>query len=302
MKKLLSSLILAGSTVFALIACEQTDSTDLASGTFETNEVTISSELAGKIIGMYVCEGQRLDSGVVAALIDTVQLDLKRKMLKTQRLGALAKRPDAAAQMAVLEKQIATAMTEKERVTALVAAKASPQKQLDDINGQIELLHKQLVSLKSSLANASSGVNAELMSLDVQIEQVEDMIAKSRMATPISGTVLRTYAEQGEFAVAGKPLFSMANLETLYLRAYITSDQLNSLKIGQSVAVESDGSGESGKRYDGVISWISSKAEFTPKTVLTRNERANLVYAVKVQVKNDGYLRIGMYGAIKAVK
>lgn len=295
MKRTALPMILAALT---LISCRKPDTGFIASGTFESDEVTVSSELNGKLVNFSAREGQTIDSGATLAVIDTVQLDLKRKLLVVTKGGTESKRPDASAQIAVIQKQIATAQTEKARVSSLIAAKAAPAKQLDDINGQIDLLKKQLASLKSQLSKASSGVDAEASGIDIQIAQIEDQIARSRIASPIKGTIIRTFAENGEFAAAGKPLFTVTNLDTLWLRAYISADQLNSFKLNQPVTVETDGDGKLGKKYPGTITWISSKAEFTPKTILTKDERANLVYAVKVAVKNDGFLRIGMYGSL----
>ena len=200
--------------------------------------------------------------------------------------------------MAVLEQQIATAKTEKKRVENLLKANAATTKQLDDVNAQIAVLEKQLAASKTTLESTDEGMSSDNKALDIQIQQLEDQLTKCRIVSPATGVVLTKYAEKGELAGAGKALFKVANLDNMILRAYITNEQLTQIKIGQKVTVTAD-FGEEQKQYEGTISWVSAKSEFTPKTIQTRDERANLVYAIKVSVKNDGYLKIGMYGNVK---
>jgi HlyD family secretion protein len=221
-----------------------------------------------------------------------LQLQLNAKAVKNQFV-------DISKQTAALEQQIATTKTEKRRIENLLKSEAATTKQLDDINSQIAVLEKQLEAAKTSMQQANSGVSDTESGVAVQIAQLNDQIKNSIIQSPITGTILTKYAEQGELAMPGKVLFKVADMENVYLRVYITADLLANVKIGQQVSVFADQGKSEQKKYDGTITWISDKAEFTPKTILTKNERASLVYAVKVLVKNDGYLKKGMYGEIK---
>jgi len=202
-------------------------------------------------------------------------------------------------QVASLQQQITTAGTERARVSNLLASGAANQKQLDDINAQIKVLEKQLKATRQTLENNTKGIHGESEALEDQVAQIEDQLQKSRISSPIDGTVLVKYAEAGELATPGRSLFKVADMKNMTLRAYVTADQLAQLKVGQTVKVNAEFGSEANKAYQGKVAWISSKAEFTPKTIQTRDERANLVYAVKVSVKNDGDLKIGMYGGIR---
>ena len=204
--------------------------------------------------------------------------------------------------MAAVEQQIETAKTEKKRIENLLKANAINQKQLDDVNAQIAVLEKQQTALKSTLELSTNSISGENEAVQIQIKQIDDQLAKCRIVSPLAGTVLTKYAEKGELASPGKALFKVADIQNIILRAYITNDQLSKLKIGQKVKVYSDSGESDSKEYEGTVSWISAKAEFTPKTIQTRDERANLVYALKIAVKNDGLLKIGMYGNVSLIK
>ena len=219
--------------------------------------------------------------------------------LLTSVKSVQSRRSDIAKQIAATKEQIAKAEKEKKRNENLLKSNAATQKQVDDIDSQLAVLQKQLAAQISTLQNSNQSVTEESSAMEIQVAQVEDQLQKSHIISPINGTVLSKYAEAGELATQGKPLFKIADIENMYLRAYIIADQLTQMKLGQEVKVFAD-YGEDGKReYTGKVTWISDKAEFTPKTIQTRDERANLVYAVKIAVKNDGYLKIGMYGEVK---
>jgi len=285
--------------VFSLSSCHKSATDMDASGTFEATEVIVSSEANGKIMQFDIQEGQDLLAGQRLGYIDTVQLDLRKKQLKASIQAAQTRKPDINAQIAALQQQITTAKIEKIRVENLLKANAATPKQLDDLNAQIEVLQKQLHATKTTLESSSKGINEESGVLSIQIAQVDDQLRKSYITSPIKGTVLVKYSEQGELSMQGKSLFKMADIDNMTLRSYVTADQLAQLKVGQTVNVNAEFGSQDNKAYKGKVSWISAKAEFTPKTIQTRDERANLVYAVKVSVKNDGNLKIGMYGGIK---
>ncbi|ROL59093.1 HlyD family efflux transporter periplasmic adaptor subunit, partial [Bacteroidetes/Chlorobi group bacterium ChocPot_Mid] len=271
----------------------------IASGTFEATEVMVSSEGVGKILSLNITEGSIIKKGEIVGIIDTTQLYLKKLQILASADAVKSRKPDIEKQIAVTEQQIANFEIEKNRIENLMKSNAVPKKQLDDVNAQIALLKKQLVALKSNLDISTRGLNEESNAIAIQIKQIDDQISKCYIKSPINGTVLIKYAEEGEIAMQGKPLFKMADIENMYLRAYIISSQLADIKIGQNVKVVSDYGSNKIKEYSGTVSWISSKAEFTPKTILTKDERANLVYATKIAVKNDGFLKIGMYGKLK---
>ena len=281
-----------------LVSCSNSDGDVDASGTFETTEIIVSTESMGKIMQLNVEEGQQLNFNQRVGYIDTTQLYLKKLQLVASKKALQSRRPDIQKQIAALEQQIETAKTERKRVENLVKAEASTTKQLDDANAQIKVLEKQLEATKSSLENTSNSILGDNEALQIQIEQIEDQLQKCYITSPISGVILTKYAEQGELATPGKALFKIGDVTNMILRAYVTSDQLTQIALGQKVKVYAD-YGEDRKEYEGVVSWISSKSEFTPKTIQTRDERANLVYAVKINTKNDGLLKIGMYGNVK---
>ncbi len=281
-----------------LVSCSNSDGDVDASGTFETTEIIVSTESMGKIMQLNVEEGQQLNFNQRVGYIDTTQLYLKKLQLVASKKALQSRRPDIQKQIAALEQQIETAKTERKRVENLVKAEASTTKQLDDANAQIKVLERQLEAAKSSLETTTNGISGDNEALQIQVEQIEDQLQKCYITSPISGVVLTKYAEQGELATPGKALFKIGDVTNMILRAYVTSDQLTQIALGQKVKVYAD-YGEDRKEYEGVVSWISSKSEFTPKTIQTRDERANLVYAVKINIKNDGLLKIGMYGNVK---
>jgi HlyD family secretion protein len=283
----------------SIISCRNNKNEYDASGSFEAQEIIISAESTGVIRQFEIEEGQELTKGQVIGYIDTTQLRLKKKQLESQISAILSRNPQAKVQIAALELQLKQANRELSRVENLNKAGAATQKQLDDASSQVTILESQLEALKSSLSVTISSLSAETTPVKMQIAQLEDQIAKSRLTSPVSGTVLLKYANENEMAVAGKPLYKIADVSSLILRVYITGDQLPLIKLNQQVKVMVDNGSKTYKEYSGVIEWISSKSEFTPKTIQTKDERANLVYAVKIRVPNDGYLKIGMYGEVK---
>ncbi len=288
-----------GALLFA--SCSNKDGDYDASGAFEATEIIVSSEASGKIEYLNIMEGQQLEKGQQVGLIDTTQLYLQKMNLLSNIKGVRSQQPNIAAQTASIKEQITTLEREKQRTTNLIEANAATQKQLDDINGQIEVLQKQLSASESTLQKSSQNITAQSSSMDIQIEQIEDRLKKSIITSPITGTVLNKYAEEGELANMGTPLFKIADLNNMILRVYVTNDQLSNIKLNNKVQVTVNNSkdSDSNRVYEGTVTWISDKSEFTPKTIQTKNERANLVYAMKVSVKNDGYLKIGMYGEVK---
>ncbi|WP_075560024.1 HlyD family efflux transporter periplasmic adaptor subunit [Parabacteroides timonensis] len=294
--KRLASFAIITTGLFCLAACNRGDNNFDATGTFEATEILVSSEANGKIMELNIEEGDRLDAGAMLGYVDSTQLYLKKMQLAAGLRSVDVRKPDIRKQIAALEQQIATARTEQQRMENLVKAKAGNQKQVDDIVNNIKYLQKQLDAQYSTLNKTTGGADAEAESILYQIMQLDDQLQKSRIVNPQAGTVLVKYAEPGEVTAAGKPLYKIADTDLLYLRAYITADQLSTLKQGQAVRVFAD-YGESDRReYPGTITWISDKSEFTPKGIQTKDERANLVYAIKIAVKNDGYLKIGQYG------
>ena len=323
----MKKIFVASSAALLLCACSNKEKEFDATGTFEATEVTISAKSTGELQTFTVTEGEDLDKGAVVGKIDALQLVLKKQQLETNRNQLSAnkrqlsssrnatnsKRLDLEKQVASINQQIANAKRERQRYTELVNDGAVPRKQLDDINYQIQVLERQLDATReqiksnnASLAQQSAGIGAQMdgidaqyAALEAQISQIDDQIANTDITTPLFGTVLEKYAEQGEFVSPGKPLFKMADTQNMYLRAYVTSAQLQQVKIGQAVKVFADYGNGQKKEYAGTVSWISSRSEFTPKTILTDDERADQVYAVKIAIKNDGYVKIGMYGEVK---
>ncbi|MDW7693594.1 HlyD family efflux transporter periplasmic adaptor subunit [Flammeovirgaceae bacterium SG7u.111] len=284
---------------FLLLSCTEEEKLTDATGVFEATEIIVSSEANGKLLSLQVDEGEELKKGKLVGQIDTTQLYLQKLQLKAQQATVQASRPDISAQIAATEREITKQEYEEKRIEKLLAGDVATQKQLDDIKAQIQILKARLVSQKSSLYKSSSSIDAQVNTIDVQIAQVEDQLGKCKVKSPIDGTVLVKYAEEGEMTATGKALFKIADMDNMILKAYVTSDQLTNLKIGQEIKVLAEFGKEENKEYQGKVTWISSKSEFTPKTIQTQDERANLVYAVKVAVPNDGYLKIGMYGGVK---
>lgn len=294
----ISRIITAAIAVTTLMACGADTDYD-ATGTFESTEVTVSAEQNGRLVWFDIEEGDTVEACREIGLIDTVQLYLKACQIGATKTVYASQRPEIEKQIAATRQQIDKAKLEYDRYTGLVRDGAANQKQLDDAKSQLAVLQKQLAAQLSSLNTSTNSLNAQMSTADVEKLQVMDQLAKCHVYSPISGTVLEKYAEPGEFASVGKPLFKIADIRQMYLRAYVTTAQLQSVKIGQQATVYADyGDGER-REYKGTVTWISSKSEFTPKTILTDDERADLVYAVKIAVDNDGYIKIGMYGEVK---
>lgn len=284
--------------LFILAACSGGKDKYDATGTFETTEVVVSAEASGKLLYMNVEEGMKLQVGQTVGMVDTVQLYLKKLQLEANARSVKGQRPDIRKQIAATQEQIKQAERERDRIKRLLDADAANRKQLDDAESMLQVLRKQLVAQNSTLQNSDQSLSWQSSSVDIQVAQVNDQLTKCRVCAPIEGTVLAQYAEAGEFVAPGTPLFRLGNMEQMYLRAYITSEQLADVRLGQKVKVVADYGGGQQREYEGSVTWIADTSEFTPKNILTKDERANLVYAVKVAVRNDGMLKIGMYGGI----
>lgn len=293
-------------TGFALVmgvwACSDSNNDYDATGAFEAVETIISSEVGGVIRELNIEEGDMLKPGQMIGFVDSTQLSLKKKQLEAQIEALLSRKPNVSIQLAALQNQLTTAKSEKKRIENLVKEDAATTKQLDDINANIETLEKQIAAQRSTLITNINGINMDANSLHYQLLQLEDNIKKCKIINPVKGTLLAKYAEAHEMTQPGRSLYKIADLSVITLRVYITGDQLGTIKLGQKVEVHTDQSQGEMKISEGTITWISDKAEFTPKTIQTKNERANLVYAVKVSVPNDGSYKIGMYGEIKFLK
>lgn len=283
----------------AITACDKKNSNPDATGSFEAIESIVSAEASGVLEEFRLEEGQDLKLEQYIGYIDTTQLYFKKKQLKSQISSILAQKPNIPIQLASFESQLRTLEKEKERFTALVKGDAATQKQLDDINAQVELIKKQIASQRSSLQITKESIEQQADPLAIQIEEINYQLVRSKIINPIKGTVLEKYTEPKEVAFAGKPLYKIADLSLLILKVYVSGKQLSKIKLNQNVKVFIDDKDGAMREYKGEIKWISDKSEFTPKTIQTKEERANLVYAVKINVKNDGFLKIGMYGEIK---
>lgn len=290
--------ILIGTTFF-VTSCRNDENDMDASGTFESVEVMTASEVTGKVISLQLKEGQSVNEGDLIGIVDSTQLYLKKKQMEASITAINNRKPDIKKQLAVILQQLKTAKSEKVRIDKLLKAGAINEKQGDDIEAQIALLEKQVEALQTSLNASSVSISSEEEALKMQLAQIQDQLNKCRLTAPLNGTVLMQYVEQGEIVTPGKPLYKIANLNEMYLKAWFSGAQLSQIKTGQQVKVYSDAGEDNFKEYPGVISWISSESEFTPKTIQSRDERSNLVYAVKIRVKNDGFLKIGMYGGVK---
>ena len=281
-----------------LISCGNNVGDYDATGTFEATEVTVSAEQNGRLMEFDANEGDKVEAGQQVGLIDTVQLYLKAEQIGATKTVYASQRPETEKQIATTREQLAKAKLEYERYSGLVKEGAANQKQLDDAESQMKVLQKQLTAQLSNLNISTNSLNAQISTADVEKLSVLDQLYKCKVISPITGIILESYAERGEYATIGKPLFKVADIDEVYMRAYVTTTQLQNVKLGQQVRVFADyGNGER-KEYEGKVTWISSKSEFTPKTILTDDERADLVYAVKILVENDGYIKIGMYGEV----
>jgi len=290
-------LALAG-TALVMVACGGNEKAYDATGTFEATETTMYAEQSGALLTFTINEGDEVAQGAEVGLTDSTQTWLKIQQLEATKEVYQSQKPDKERQIAVTRQQLAKALREQQRYKELVADGAAPSKMLDDATSQVQVLQKQLDAQVSTLDTQLSTLNSQLSTADVQIQQLRDMLRKCHIVAPTKGTVLEKYVERGEFVTVGKPLFKLADTQDMYLRAYVTSAQLRDIKLGQQVKVFADYGDQQKKEYKGTVSWISSRSEFTPKTILTDDERADLVYAVKIAMKNDGYIKIGMYGEV----
>ncbi len=337
----MKKVLILASLALVMASCGEDNKDYDATGTFEATEVMVSAESSGQLISFQVTEGQLLNYGVTVGQIDARQLSLKRAQLatNTEQLTATdgqldankrqlvanqqataSQQLDLKKQVAAIRQQIANQQRERQRFSELLRDGAVPQKQVDDIDYQIQVLQKQLVATEEQIASQNAalaeqnkgiaaqidgissqqaGVTAQQAGVRNQQALIDDQIAHTFVKSPLAGTILEKYAEQGEFVTIGKPLFKIADTKNMFIRAYITSEQLKKVRLGQHVKVLADYGGGEKKQYNGVITWISSRSEFTPKTIVTEDERADLVYAIKIKFTNDGFVKIGMYGEVK---
>lgn len=292
----MNKIILYLSLIFLLIlsSCSNDEKRSDAYGNFEAVETIVSAEATGKLVDFNIEEGQSLEKDVTVGNIDADQLSLKRQQLEAQKNTIRTKFKNVFSQINVYREQKRVSQVEKNRIEKLLKDEAATTKQLDDINGNLNVLDKQIAAIESQ----NSTTMQEIKSLDVQIQQIQDQINKSAVINPVKGTVLMKLAEQSEIVNYGKPLYKIADISTMELRVYVSGEQLPNIKLGQLVRVLIDSGNNGFRELEGTISWISAKAEFTPKIIQTKEERVNLVYAVKVKVANDGSLKIGMPGEV----
>ena len=282
-------IILLSFTIFGFTSCSDENRAD-GYGNFEATEVIISSEAQGKIKYFKPGEGDQIEAGIAVALIDTTQLHLEKKQLQASKKTVGSKSQSVFSQIDVLKERLKIAEREEKRVNNLFAENAATQRQVDQAEGEVQVIREE----KRNVRTKNSPIVSEIEMINAQIAKINDLIEKSSIENPVQGTILATYAETGEVTGFGKPLYKIADLDVMTLRVYISETQLTDIKLGQEVRVKIDSKKEERKSFPGKITWISSSAEFTPKTIQTREERANLVYAVDIDVKNDGSLKIGM--------
>ncbi len=294
-------IIALASAALILCACSDREKDYDATGTFEATETTVYAEQSGALLSFDISEGDGIAQGQEVGLVDTTQLWLKIRQLAATRDVFQNQKPDVGKQIAATRQQLAKARTEQQRYQELVADGAAPAKMLDDATSQVQVLQRQLDAQVSTLHTQLSTLNSQQAATDVQVSQLQDQLRKCHVVAPVAGTVLEKYVERGEFVAVGKPLLKVADMDNLFLRAYVTSAQLQNIRLGQQARVFADYGNGHKKEYEGTVSWISSRAEFTPKTILTDDERADLVYAVKVTIRNDGYAKIGMYGEVRFI-
>lgn len=287
------------STALLLTACTKQAAEYDATGTFEATEVTVCAESAGILLRFSSVEGQPLTAGDEVALVDTTQIVLQMAQLRATQMVYDSQQPNHRKQVAALRERLAAAQREQKRYEELVADGAAPRKMLDDATTQADVLHREIDALESSLGTQTATLRSQREAAEAQIKVLADRLDKCRVMAPRDGIVLETYAEPGEYVTTGKPLLTMADTDEMYLRAYVTTCQLERLHLGQKVTVYADYGNGQRKEYPGTLAWISQRSEFTPKTILTDDERADLVYATKIRVRNDGLLKIGMYGEVK---
>lgn len=284
MKKIFTFILIT-----SLISCNKNNDKADGYGNFEATEVTISSEANGKIDYLKLEEGDILEPNIQVGLVDTTQLYFNKEQLIASKNTVFSKSKNVLSQISILKEQLKTTLIEQNRIQNMFAENAATKRQVDEIVGKVSVLNEQIKSVETQ----NAPIINEIKSIEVQIEKINDQIEKSKIINPIKGTVLSKYAEPNEVTAFGKPLYKIADISEMTLRVYISETQLAQIKIGQNVTVKIDAEKDM-KSYSGTISWIASSAEFTPKIIQTKEERANLVYAVKVEVKNDGSLKIGM--------
>lgn len=294
----MKKIIAMAGVALVLNACGRKERQYDATGVFEATETTVYAEQTGALLTFNVEEGDTVGQNREVGLIDTTQLWLKMKQAEAMKSVYQSQKPEQEKQIAVTRQQLAKAKQDQQRYKELVADGAAPAKMLDDANSQVEVLQRQLEAQLSSLRVNTNALDKQMDATDVQAEQLRDQIRKCHILVPAKGTVIEKYVERGEFVSAGKPLFKMADTENMFIRAYVTSAQLENIKTGQKATVFADYGNGGKKEYEGRVTWISSRSEFTPKTILTDDERADLVYAVKVAIKGDGYVKMGMYGEV----
>ena len=294
----MKKIIAMASVTLVLNACGNEEREYDATGVFEATETTVYAEQTGALLMFNVEEGDIVGRNKEVGLIDTTQLWLKIQQTEAMKNVYQSQKPEQEKQMSVTRRQLAKAKQDQQRYKELVADGAAPAKMLDDANSQVDVLQRQLDAQLSSLMVTTNALDKQMVATDVQADQLSDQLRKCHILVPAKGTVIEKYVERGEFVSAGKPLFRMADTENMFIRAYVTSAQLKNIKTGQKATVFADyGNGEK-KEYEGRVTWISSRSEFTPKTILTDDERADLVYAVKVAIKGDGFVKMGMYGEV----
>ena len=294
MKKTVISII----AIYLMCSCHNKPDYD-ATGIFEATTVTVAAETNGKITAFDIDEGDQVQAGMSVAVIDTALLVLQQKQIQYRQSSTESSSPDVAAQAASLRSEFAHQHRECERIGRLLADGAATQKQSDDASATLATLRARLEALLSTLNKNKSSIADNAIALQYHTEQIDEQISKSIITAPVTGTVLAKFAEAGEYASMGRPLFKIANLSDIYLRSYFTANQLADIKIGQKVTVIADFGGDEQYEYPGYITWIAQESEFTPKSIQTKDTRANLVYAVKIAVKNDGRLKLGQYGEVR---
>ena len=294
----MKKIIAMAGVALVLNACGRKERQYDATGVFEATETTVYAEQTGALLTFNVEEGDTVGRNREVGLIDTTQLWLKMKQAEAMKSVYQSQKPEQEKQIAVTRQQLAKAKQDQQRYKELVADGAAPAKMFDDANSQVEVLQRQLDAQLSSLRVNTNALDKQMAATDVQAEQLRDQIRKCHILVPAKGTVIEKYVERGEFVSAGKPLFKMADTENMFIRAYVTSAQLENIKTGQKATVFADYGNGGKKEYEGRVTWISSRSEFTPKTILTDDERADLVYAVKVAIKGDGFVKMGMYGEV----
>ena len=294
-----TSILAVVSLLLLTSSCHNSENDWDAAGAFESVETIVSTESSGTLMQFNVEEGQTMNKNQWVGYVDSTQLYDKKQQLEAQIASTTSQQPDIPVQIASLQSQLAEAETNQKRMENLVKASAATQQQLDDANTQVDVIKKEIEAEKSTLGITTNTLSKNVAPLQRQIDQIDDQLKKCRIINPVHGTVLTKYAENHEIVTPGKALYKIAPTDTLILRAYVTGSQLSLVKLGQIVNVRTDKGTKEYRTYSGIVYWISDKSEFTPKTIPTKDERADLVYAIKIRVPNDGYLKIGMYGEVK---